>query len=112
MIEGYLKKVPPSQRTELERIRKIVQRLVPDAEEVISYGMPTFKYKGKNLIHFAAFKNHLSIFPTAEPIKTLHEEFKPFIASKGTLKFTEDKPIPERLIKALVKQRLEAIGKS
>jgi uncharacterized protein YdhG (YjbR/CyaY superfamily) len=67
VIDNYLKEVQPSQRVELERIRRIVKGMVPDAEEVIGYGIPTLKYKGKNLIHFAAFKNHLSIFPHIRP---------------------------------------------
>jgi uncharacterized protein YdhG (YjbR/CyaY superfamily) len=93
VIDEYLKKVKPSQRAELERVRGIVKQLVPEAEETISYGMPTFKVNNKVLIYFAAYKNHMSIFPR-------------------TIKFTEEKPLPESVIKEIVLNRLKTITKS
>ena len=68
VVDDYLKNLPEPQKAELERIRKIVKQTVPEAEEVISYGVPGFKYKGKYLITFAAFKDHLSLFPGSAPI--------------------------------------------
>ena len=62
-VDEYLNRIEPSQRKQFERVRKIVKKLVPEAEEVISYGIPTWKYRGKYLIYFAAFKNHMSIYP-------------------------------------------------
>lgn len=112
-IDTYLASVSPSQKTELERIRRFVQQLVPEAEETISYGMPTFKYKGKVLIHYAAFKDHMSIFPTAGPLADpkLSNQLEKFRTSKGTLQFTEDNIIPESLIKGLVTTRIKSIEK-
>jgi uncharacterized protein YdhG (YjbR/CyaY superfamily) len=111
-IDTYISSAAAGQRDELERIRAVVKSQVPEAEEAISYGMPTFKYKGKNLIHFAAFKDHLSIFPTADPtIDTeLGEKLKKFRTGKGTLQFTEDNPISDDLIAKIVAIRLQSIS--
>lgn len=77
---------------------------------MISYGIPTFKHKGKPLIYFGAFKDHMSIFPASdETIKAIGEELGKFRTSKGTLQFTEDRPIPEVIIKQIIKYRLDYI---
>ncbi|HSW37711.1 MAG TPA: DUF1801 domain-containing protein [Candidatus Saccharimonadales bacterium] len=110
VIDDYLKEVEPAQRAELERIRQIVRKLVPEAEEVISYGMPAFKYKNKYFIFFAAFKNHMSVFPGA-PVK-LKDKLKGYKLRKGTIQFTLDNPLPEALIKELVQSRLDDISKN
>ncbi len=109
VIDDSLKALDPSQRLALERIRKIVKQAVPDAEDTISYGMPALKYKGKYLIAFAAFKNHLSLFPGALPDEP-GPELAAFKTSKGTLQFTVDKPIPDDVIKKLVKKRMQGIN--
>ena len=111
VIDEYLESVNSSQRKVLEHIRRVIKQTVPDTEEVISYGMPTFKYKGKNLIHFAAFKDHLSVFPTVEPMDHLSEKLKPYRTGKGTLQFAEDAPLPDELIKELVLIRKQIIDK-
>lgn len=108
-IDDYLDKVPLPQRIELERIRVVVKDVVPDAVESISYGMPAFKYKDKPLVYFAAFKNHLSLFPTSGPTEALKEQLKDFTVSKGTIQFTTDKPIPESLIREILQVRLDHI---
>lgn len=109
-VNEYLSKVPPAQRAELERIRKIVKRLVPDAEESISYMMPAFKYKKKPLVYYAAFKDHMSLFPTSGPTETLKAKLAAYKVSKGTIQFTLDKPLPEPLIKEIVRARLQEIN--
>lgn len=110
VIDDYLDEhATPTQRIELERIRKIVRELVPDADEVIGYGIPTFKYNGKNLVHFAAFKKHMSLFPTAAPIAELKNKLQPWATAKGTIQFTEDNPLPTELIKEIVNFRLQSI---
>lgn len=110
-IDAYLDGVTASQRKVLEHIRQLIAQTVPEAEETISYEMPTFKYKKKNLIHFAAFKNHLSIFPTPGPMNHMEESLKPYRTGKGTLQFTEDAPIPDALIKELLIIRKQSIDK-
>ena len=110
VIDDYLKDFPASQQAELNRIRTIVKEMCPDAEETLGYGIPTFKYRGKNLVHFAAFKDHMSFFPTSTPIAELDEKVAKYKTGKGTLQFTEDNPIPEDVIRDLVKIRLEDIN--
>jgi uncharacterized protein YdhG (YjbR/CyaY superfamily) len=110
VIDEYLEQLSSAQKEELERVRVIVQQTVPEAEEVISYGMPGFKYNGKYLIGFAAFKNHLSIFPTAGPIEVIKDRLGAFKLSKGTIQFTTDTPIPESLIKELIASRVSSIS--
>ena len=102
VIDEYLVNLPEAQRKALEHVRELVKSEVPDATETIGYGIPTLKYKNKNLIHFAAFKDHLSIFPTVAPLDELADELKDYRKSKGTLQFTEDKPMPDELIIKLV----------
>lgn len=111
-VDEYLSEVSPSQRAELERIRKLVKKLAPDASELIGYGIPTYKYKGKNLIHYAAFKDHMSIFPGPLAIENLNDELKNFKQSKGTIQFTLENPIPEKTLKKIIKiniARIDAI---
>lgn len=110
-IDTYLQDVPQPQQTELQRIREFIKQTVPSAEETISYGMPTFKYKGKSLIHFAAFKDHLSIFPTSAPIAELKEQLADFATAKGTIHFTVEKPVPDNVIKQLLEVRIADIDK-
>lgn len=102
IIDDLLAPLEPTQRRELERIRGIVKQLCHDAEEVKTYGMPGFKYKGKYLLSFGAFKDHLSIFPGAEPIESLKEKLKAYEGSKGTIQFTLEEPIPDELVKEIV----------
>ena len=111
VIDEYLQNVAPAEKAELERIRKIIHDTAPVAEEVITYAMPGFKYKGKYLISFAAFKDHLSVFPGSEPVGVLKDKLKDNITGKGTIQFTLDKPLSEEVIREIVElsvARIEA----
>lgn len=112
-IDDYLKSVKPSQKVVLERIRKVIKQAVPDAAEMISYGVPTFKYNKRPLIYFAAFKDHMSIYPTSdEMISKIGEELAKFRTGKGTLQFTEEKPISGPLVQKIVNFRLAEMTKN
>lgn len=102
VIDEYLQNVPATQRSELERIRNIIKQVVPDAEEVITYSMPGYKYKGKYLVSFAAFKDHLSIFPGSDPVGALKDTLKDNITGKGTIQFTVNKPLAEATIREIM----------
>ena len=104
-VDEYVGALPPGQREQFQRVQAIVKRLVPEAEEAISYGIPTFKYRGKYLIYFAAFKNHMSIYPTAGAIE-------PTKGTKGTFQFTEKAPVPEDLVVKIVSNRKDQIESS
>lgn len=108
VIDDYLKKVPKEQHKTLQHVRDVIAE-TGDFEEVISYGMPGFRYKGKYLITFGSFKDHMSVFPGADPIIELHDELKPFVTSKGTIQFTVEQPLPDKLLRALVKRSMEVI---
>ena len=106
-IDEYLLDVPENQRTALEELRQIIRETAPDAEEVISYGMPAFKYYGM-LIYFAAFKNHCSLFAAnATMIEDLYPELKAYKTSKGTIQFTPEKPLPVGLVQKIILSRMK-----
>ena len=106
-FEEYLATVPDPQRAELERIRQVGERTVPDAEEATSYGMPAFKYKKRPLLGFRVSKNHLSVFPfSPKAIAAAGGALAGFDLSKGTVRFTPDKPIPESALEQLLRYRL------
>jgi uncharacterized protein YdhG (YjbR/CyaY superfamily) len=111
VIDDYLEDLGDSQRAELERIRRIVLDRVPDAEEGRSYGMPAFRYKRKPLLGFAARKDHLSLFPfSPHVVAAVKGRLAGYDLSKGTIRFTEAKPIPEDVIWEILDLRLEEIG--
>jgi uncharacterized protein YdhG (YjbR/CyaY superfamily) len=101
-VDEYAQALTPGQREQFERVRGIVKRLVPDAEETISYRIPTFKYRGKYLIYFAAFKNHMSVYPTVGAVEATK-------GKKGTFQFTEDDPVPEDVVVKIVSHRVSEI---
>jgi uncharacterized protein YdhG (YjbR/CyaY superfamily) len=110
-VDEYLAGVPESARGTLNTIRAAIRAGLPvEASEVISYGIPAFKYK-KVLVWFAAFANHCSLFPTAAVIEAFKDELKGFSISKGTIQFPTNKPLPSALVKKMVKARLAQIQK-
>jgi len=109
VVDTYLNELPAPQRKELERIRKIVRKYYPEAREAISYGMPAFKYDGKYLVAYWAFKEHMSLFPTNGPIEALQSKLSDYTTSKGTIQFTLKKPLPEPLIAEILQARVRTI---
>ena len=86
----------------LKEIREILRNALPDAEERISWSMPTY-WKGRNIIHFAASKKHLGIYPGDEATAAFAEDLADFDVSKGTIRLPYDQPLPEELIKKIAK---------
>lgn len=106
-IDEYLAGLSQEQRAGLEKLRKVIRAAAPEATETISWSMPAFKYKGTQLVGFAAFKNHLSFFPySGNALKQFEEELAGFTMTKGTVHFSPDKPIPDALVKKIVKARM------
>lgn len=95
-IDEYLADVPTADREMLQGLRQTIRAAAPEAVELISYGMPTFKYRGKRLIYFAAAKNHCALYGT----------------SQGTIRFTSKEPLAESLVETLVRERIAAIEAS
>jgi uncharacterized protein YdhG (YjbR/CyaY superfamily) len=106
-MEKYIAGFPPEVQKVLNEYRDHIRKMVPDAEETISYGIPTFKLNGRNLVHFGGFKNHTSFFPGASGIEAFKNEFSEYKVSKGTVQFPLDKPLPLNLITRIVKFRIE-----
>lgn len=108
-VDDYLARVPEPARSTLNKVRTAIRSVVPEGTtEVISYGMPAFKYK-RVLIWYAAFTDHCSLFPTASVIQLFAKELSRYRVSKGTIQFPVDKPLPISLTKSLVKARLAEV---
>ena len=110
VIDDYLKKVPVEQRKLLEDLRKEMRRLLPDAEEAISYGRPCFKVDGKVVGGFAANKNFCSYYPFAgSTLGLLKKELADYSQTLSALHFTAEKPLTKKLVKLLVDTKLQQI---
>jgi uncharacterized protein YdhG (YjbR/CyaY superfamily) len=106
-IDEYLAPVKPEQRTVLEKLRQTIHAAAPGAEEYIGYGLAGFKFKGRPLVYFGAWENHCALYAASPAVQKLFlKELKGFEVSKGTIRFTTEKPIPTTLVKKLVKARI------
>lgn len=108
-IDELLAKLPADQKRVLEQIRGLIMKTVPDATEGVSYGMPGFKYKGKYLIAYWGFKDHMSIFPGSGAIDHFAKELSGYVVSKGTIQFTENTMLPDSLIVGILRHRVKDI---
>jgi uncharacterized protein YdhG (YjbR/CyaY superfamily) len=106
-VEEYIAKTPEPAKTTLKHVRKVIQSVVPKGtSEVISYGIPMFKFNGM-LVGYAAFAKHCSLFPTGSGvIERFAKDLKGYPTSRGTIRFPSDKPLPDSLIKKIVKARV------
>ena len=108
VVDKYLAGVPEEKRVTLEKLRQTIRSVVPDAEEILWYQMPTFKFEGRPLVTFAAFKDHCSLFPMSNAVIKAHAvELKSYVTSKGTVRFTCEKPLPANLVKKIVRARIK-----
>jgi uncharacterized protein YdhG (YjbR/CyaY superfamily) len=104
-IDEYIAAFPPEIQTILQKIRATIRKVAPEAEERISYQIPTFALEG-NLVHFAAFKNHIGFYPPVRADAKLVQELSVYAGEKGNLRFPLDRPIPYALITKIVKARI------
>ena len=105
-IDEYIDTFPEDVQPILKQVRRTIKAAAPQAGEKISYGIPTFTLNGKYLIYFAGWKQHISIYPIPVGDDAFNQEVAPYIAGKGTLKFTIDKPVPLKLITKIVKLKV------
>ena len=105
-IDEYIDTFPEDIQPILKQVRRTIKAAAPQAGEKISYGIPTFTLNGKYLIYFAGWKHHISIYPIPVGDDAFNQEVAPYIAGKGTLKFTIDKPVPLKLITKIVKLKV------
>ena len=108
-VDQYLAGVSGDKRAALQRLRKTILAVVPDAEECISYGMPGYRYKGKMLVWFGAAARHCSFFPGGV-VNECQDALAGYATSKGTVRFAPDRPLPAAIVRRLIKARMARIA--
>ena len=112
-VDRHLAKIEQPHRSTLQSLRKIILEIIPEAQEVISYGFPGYKLEGKVICGFDAFKNHCSFFPHSSlVIPELEKELLNYKTSKGAIQFGIDKPLPKTLVRKLIKTRIRHLSKA
>jgi len=104
-IDAYIAAFPDDVQAILQQIRRAVHEVAPEATEAIAYGMPTFRLHG-NLVHFAAFKNHIGFYPVPSGIEAFQEELAAYKQGKGSVQFPLNRPMPYDLIRRIVEFRV------
>jgi uncharacterized protein YdhG (YjbR/CyaY superfamily) len=104
-VDEYIRGFPTDVQRILNRLREAIRKAAPDAEEKISYRMPTFVLHG-NLVHFAAYRNHIGFYPTSSGIEAFKQELSAYKWSKGSVQFPIDKPLPYELVRRIVRFRV------
>jgi uncharacterized protein YdhG (YjbR/CyaY superfamily) len=105
-VDKYIEQFPPEIRELLDQMRKVIRKAAPNAEETISYAIPSYKLNGM-LVHFAAFSKHIGFYPGAGGIAEFADELAGYKTSKGTVQFPFDRPLPLDLVKRIVKFRIK-----
>ena len=106
-VDEYLAGVNADHRDALQQLRETIHTVAPKAEECISYGIPAFHLNGRSLVFFGAWANHCAFYPgSSNTLKNFRNELRNFQTSKGTLRFSPDKPMPVALVKKLLKARI------
>ncbi|HSW89576.1 MAG TPA: DUF1801 domain-containing protein [Patescibacteria group bacterium] len=108
-IDEYIADFPKEVQSLLQKMRATIHKAAPQAIEAISYGIPTFKLNGKNLVHFGGFKDHVSFFPTGEGVSAFAKELSVYKVSKGTIQFPLDSTLPYELIGKITKHRVKEV---
>jgi uncharacterized protein YdhG (YjbR/CyaY superfamily) len=109
-IDEYIKTFPEDLQRILERLRQTIRKAAPETVETISYDMPTFKLDGKFLVSFAAWKNHIGLYPIPSGTAAFKKEVLPYKGAKSTVRFPIEKPIPHDLVKRIVLFRVKETG--
>lgn len=106
-IDAYIAEFPAEVQAVLQQVRAAIRSIVPDAEETIRYAIPTFRYKGRNLVHFAGYKNHIGMYATPSGHKSFEAELSQYKQGKGSVQFPLNQPMPLDLIERIVRFRAE-----
>jgi uncharacterized protein YdhG (YjbR/CyaY superfamily) len=102
-VDEYIAACPPETHERLQQIRAAVKRVAPDAKERISYQIAAFELNGRNLVHFAGWKKHVSLYPVPAGSEAFEKSIAKYLDGKGTLKFPLDAPLPIKLVERVVK---------
>jgi uncharacterized protein YdhG (YjbR/CyaY superfamily) len=112
-VDEYLASIPPAMRGALQKIRTAIRSAAPGAEEGFSYGLPAFRLHGRPLVCYGASRNHCSFFPMSPAVIRVHAaDLMKYETSKGTIRFSAEKPLPATLVRKLVKARIAELGAS
>lgn len=108
-IEAYLNQFDKDVQDRLRQVDSIIRQLIPDAEDCIKYGIPSFVLHGQNMVHYAGYKKHVGFYPTPNVIAHFKDEYERhnFKWAKGSVQFPNDQPLPIDLIKSMIVKRLE-----
>ena len=110
-VDEYIASQPDGAQSALNRVRSTIRKAVPQAEETISYKMPTYRLHGERILFFAGWKRHYSLYPaTKRIVATFKQELRPYEISKGTIRFPLSEPIPAKLIERIVKFRAKEVS--
>ena len=109
-IDSYIASFPESVQEVLHHLRQTIVAAAPGAQETISYRMPTFKLKGKNLVHFAAYPNHIGFYPAPSGIEAFRAQLGAYKTSKGAVQFPLDQTLPFDLVQQIVPFRVKESG--
>lgn len=106
-VDKYISGFNPEIQDRLKQMRKTILGEIPEAEEKIGYGLPTYKLDGKNIVHFGGFKHHVGFYPTPSGMTTFEKELSKYKASKGSVQFPHTEPLPLTLVKEILRFRLK-----
>lgn len=109
-IDEYIAQFDPEARERMNRLRALIMTIVPDAQEKMSWQMPTF-YRNGNIVHFAGHKNHIGLYPGPDAIEYFAEELAGYKTSKGAMQLPNSKPLPMELIEKLVRHSAQLNAK-
>ena len=110
-IDEYIAEFPPETQAKLEEIRALIAATAPEATETISYAIPTFDLKGKHLVHFAGFANHVGFYPIPTGMEAFKEELSAYKSGKGSVQFPLSEPLPADLIRRIVEFRVGEVDR-
>lgn len=109
VVDAYIARQPVKAQAILKRVRRIIRKLLPKAEEKISYQIPTYELNGEYVVYFAGWKEHWSLYPVTEPVRTkLGSELGAYELSKGSVRFPLAGPVPARLVERIVTELARA----
>lgn len=110
-VDRYIKGFQKNVQVILKKVRQTIKAVIPQAQEMMKYGIPTFQIDNKNVVHFGAWQTHVGFYPTPDGISAFKKEFSKYKSAKGSVQFPLDKPMPLALIKRVVRFRLDQITK-
>ena len=107
--DEYIAAFPENVQQVLKQLRETIREAAPQAEEAFSYNIPTFKIRGKNLVHFGGHKKHIGFYPTPSGIDAFKDELSKYKGAKGSVQFPLNEPFPYDLVSRIVRFRVEEI---